>query len=58
MSDLPLDRFEREIEEACVLITDDEIKAGNANNVDKPVTIFSRTVERVEDELVMSMRFQ
>ena len=52
MSDLPLDRFEREIEEARVLITDDEIKAGNANNVNKPVRIFSRAVERVEDELV------
>ena len=58
MSDLPLDRFEKEIEEARVLITDDEIKAGNANNVDTPVRIFSRAVERVEDELVMSMRFQ
>ena len=49
-----LDRLEKEIKRARVLITDDEIKVGNAKATDKPARILSRAVERVEEEL-MSM---
>ena len=48
----PLGRLEREIKEARVLITDDEIKAGRASPVDKPTKILSRAVERVEEDSI------
>ena len=40
------DRLEKEIKEARMLITDDEIKAGRASPGDKPAKILSRTVEK------------
>ena len=50
-----LDRLEREIKEARVLITDDEIKAGRASPGDKPTKILSRTVERVGEEIIAAL---
>ena len=47
-----LDRLEREIKEARMLITDDEIKASRASPGDKPTKILSRTVDRVEEEII------
>ena len=50
-----LDRLEKEIKEARMLITDDEIKAGRASPGDKPARILSRTVERVEEEIIAEL---
>ena len=38
-----------------MLIVDDEIKAGRANPGDKPARILSRTVERVEEEIIAGL---
>ena len=51
----PLGRLEREIKEARVLITDDEIKAGRASPGDKPTMILSRAVEGVEEEIIAAL---
>ena len=50
-----LDRLEREIKAARVLITDDEVKSGKAKITDKPTKILSRAVERVEEELMAEL---
>ena len=42
-------------EEARLLITDDEIKAGKAKFGDTPTIIFSRAVERIEEELMSAL---
>ena len=47
-----LDRLEKEIKAARVLIIDDEIKNGKAGNVDKPTRTLSRAIERIEEELM------
>ena len=49
------DRLEKEIKEARMLITDDEIKAGRASPGDKPAKILSRTAERVEEEIIAGL---
>ena len=49
------DRLEKEIKEARMLIVDDEIKAGRASPGDKPARILSRTVERVEEEIIAGL---
>ena len=51
-----LDRLEKEIKAARVLITDDEVKEGRAKYTDKPTRILSRAVERVEVELMTKLR--
>ena len=38
-----------------MLITDDEIKEGRASPGDKPTRILSRTVERVEEEIIAGL---
>ena len=53
-----LDRLEIENKEARMLITDDEIKAGRACSGDKPTKIISRTVERVEEEIIAVLSSQ
>ena len=50
-----LDRLEKEIKAARVLITDDEVRAGKAKSSDKSTKILSRGVERVEEELMSSL---
>ena len=42
-------------EEARLLITDDEIKAGKAKFGGKPTRILSRAVERIEQELILAL---
>ena len=51
----PFDRLEKKIKAARMLITDDEIKEGRASPGDKPTRILSRTVERVEEEIIAGL---
>ena len=50
-----LDRLEKEIKAARVLITDDEIKAGRATTKDKPARVLSRAVERAEEDIISGL---
>ena len=50
-----LERLEKEIKAARVLIIDDEVRAGKAKSSDKSTRILSRAVERVEEELMSSL---
>ena len=51
----PIERLEKEIKAARVLITDDEIKHGRANEIDKPARILSRAVERAEVAIISAL---
>ena len=51
----PLERLEKEIKAARVLITDDEVKSGRAKSTDKPTRILSRAVERIEVDLMTEL---
>ena len=50
-----LERLEKEIKAARVLITDDEVRAGKAKSSDKSTRILSRAIERVEEELMSNL---
>ena len=47
-----LERLEKEIKHARVLIVEDEVRNGRASQGDKPTKILSRAVERIEEELM------
>ena len=50
-----LERLEKEIKAARVLITDDEVRSGKAKSSDKSTRILSRAVERVEEQLMSNL---
>ena len=50
-----MERLEKEIKAARVLITDDEVRSGKAKSSDKSTRILSRAIERVEEELMSNL---